>query len=110
VCWCAAPLRSVGLSHQADALSLQLDHGVQEQHILFVVLLASAKGGIHALHRAFPRVKIVVAGIDPDLKKRRIKSESPPPGRACSAARLDADLRRPRSSVDCGARRPERRR
>ncbi|PWN45060.1 uridine kinase, partial [Ceraceosorus guamensis] len=47
-----------------------LDHNVKEEHIIFVTLLASARGGVHALHRAFPRVKIVVGGVDPDLKRR----------------------------------------
>jgi uridine kinase len=49
-----------------------LDHGVLEQNIIFCCLLASAKGGVHALDRAFPAVKIVVAGVDPELKRRRI--------------------------------------
>jgi uridine kinase len=49
-----------------------LDHGVLEENVIFCCLLASAKGGVHALYRAFPKVKIVVAGVDPELKRRRI--------------------------------------
>ena len=53
-----------------------LDHGVQEEHLIFCCLLASAKGGVHALNRAFPKVKIVVAGVDPELKRRRVWDHS----------------------------------
>lgn len=53
------------------ALRVLLDHGVEESNIIFLTLLASAKGGVHALQRAFPKVRVVVAGIDPDLKKLR---------------------------------------
>lgn len=53
-----------------------LDHGVQEENLIFCCLLASAKGGVHALHRAFPKVKIVVAGVDPELKRRRVWDRS----------------------------------
>lgn len=49
-----------------------LDHGVLEENLIFCCLLASAKGGVHALNRAFPKVKIVVAGVDPELKRRRV--------------------------------------
>lgn len=54
------------------ALRVLLDHGVQEENIIFLTLLASAKGGINALQKAFPKVRIVVAGIDPHLQKLRI--------------------------------------
>ena len=54
------------------AIRVLLDHSVPEEQIIFVTLLASAKGGVHALHRAFPKVRIVVAGVDPGLEKLRI--------------------------------------
>ncbi|PWY98602.1 hypothetical protein BCV70DRAFT_201924 [Testicularia cyperi] len=54
------------------AIRVLLDHSVPEQQIVFLTLLASSHGGIHALNRAFPRVRIVVAGIDPGLQKLRI--------------------------------------
>ncbi|EPQ32225.1 uncharacterized protein PFL1_00422 [Pseudozyma flocculosa PF-1] len=54
------------------AIRVLLDHSVPEDQIIFLTLLASAKGGVHALHRAFPKVRIVVAGIDPGLEKLRI--------------------------------------
>ncbi|KAJ1028364.1 hypothetical protein NDA16_001534 [Ustilago loliicola] len=54
------------------AIRVLLDHSVPEDQIIFLTLLASSQGGIHALNRAFPRVKIVVAGVDPGLQKLRI--------------------------------------
>ncbi len=68
------------------AIRVLLDHGVPQERIVFVTLLASAKGGVHALARAFPKVRIVVAGIAPGLRRMRIPykqerrdtSEAPP--------------------------------
>ena len=54
------------------AIRVLLDHGVPQERIVFIALLASAKGGIHALLKAFPRVRIVVAGVDPGLRKTRV--------------------------------------
>ncbi|TKY87431.1 hypothetical protein EX895_004109 [Sporisorium graminicola] len=54
------------------AIRVLLDHSVPEDQIVFLTLLASSQGGIHALNRAFPRVRIVVAGVDPGLQKLRI--------------------------------------
>lgn len=54
------------------AIRVLLDHSVPEEQIIFLTLLASSQGGIHALNRAFPRVRIVVAGVDPGLQKLRI--------------------------------------
>ncbi|PWN49283.1 uridine kinase [Violaceomyces palustris] len=54
------------------AIRVLLDHSVPEEQIIFLTLLASAKAGLHALHRAFPKVRIVVAGVDPGLEKLRI--------------------------------------
>lgn len=51
-------------------IRVMLDHGVPEENIIFCCLLASVKGGVHVLHRAFPKVRIVVAGVNPDLKRR----------------------------------------
>lgn len=54
------------------AIRVLLDHSVPEDQIIFLTLLASSQGGIHALNRAFPRIRIVVAGVDPGLQKLRI--------------------------------------
>lgn len=58
------------------AIRVLLDHAVPPSQIIFVTLLASAQGGIHALQRAFPQVRIVVAGVDPGLQKLRISLQS----------------------------------
>lgn len=55
------------------AIRVMLDHCVPQENIVFVSILASAKGGIWALARAFPRVKIVLAGVDGGLRKCRIE-------------------------------------
>ncbi|SNX82820.1 related to uridine kinase [Melanopsichium pennsylvanicum] len=54
------------------AIRVLLDHSVPQDQIIFLTLLASSQGGIHALNRAFPRVSIVVAGVDAGLQKLRI--------------------------------------
>lgn len=59
------------------ALRVLLDHGVLPQHIVFVTLLASVKGGVHALQRAFPKVRIVTAAVGADLVKRRVYQPQP---------------------------------
>ena len=48
------------------AIRILLDHGVLESHIIFVTILASAKG-LHALARVFPEVKVIVADLDETL-------------------------------------------
>lgn len=58
------------------AIRVLLDHSVPEDQIIFLTLLASSQGGVHALNRAFPRVRIVVAGVDPGLQKLRIPWQS----------------------------------
>lgn len=55
------------------AIRVMLDHCVPQENIIFVSILASAKGGIWALARAFPQVKIVLAGVDGGLKKYKIE-------------------------------------
>jgi len=54
------------------AIRVILDHGIPPSQILFLALLASARGGVWAIHRAFPEVRIVVGGVDPGLRKMRI--------------------------------------
>ncbi|CAO1614007.1 unnamed protein product [Sympodiomycopsis kandeliae] len=55
------------------AIRIMLDHGVPEENIIFLSILASAKGGIWALAKAFPKVRIILACVDPGLKKLRIQ-------------------------------------
>ena len=48
------------------AIRILLDHGVPEENITFITILASLQG-LHALGRVFPGVKVIVAGIDDTL-------------------------------------------
>ena len=48
------------------AIRILLDHGVSEEKIIFVTILASLRG-LHALARVFPGVQVIVAGIDDTL-------------------------------------------
>lgn len=48
------------------AIRVLLDHGVQEDRIIFVTILAAPRG-VHVLSRLFPKVKIVTGGADPTL-------------------------------------------
>ena len=43
-----------------------LDHGVPEDKITFITILASSRG-LHTLARAFPKVKVIVGGLDETL-------------------------------------------
>lgn len=48
------------------AIRVLLDHGVQEDRIIFVTFLAAPRG-VHILNRLFPKVKIVTGSADPTL-------------------------------------------
>lgn len=50
------------------AIRLMLDHGVQEDHIVFVTFLV-APSGISVLHRTFPQVKVVTGAMDAGLRE-----------------------------------------
>lgn len=60
------------------AVRVLLDHGVPPSQIVFLALLASAQGGVHALAQAFPELKIVVAGVDPGLKRSLVPDQDAP--------------------------------
>ncbi|KAJ1864857.1 Uridine kinase [Coemansia sp. RSA 2703] len=57
------------------AIRICLDHGVLEEHIVFVSLLATPQG-VHAIQVAFPQVKIVVALLDPHIGKDELLIKS----------------------------------
>ena len=46
-----------------------LDHGVLEEHILFLTLLVARVGGIHVVRRAFPKVRIITGAIDDSMQE-----------------------------------------
>jgi uridine kinase len=48
------------------AIRILLDHGVPEDHITFITILASPRG-LHALARVFPQVKVIAAALDETL-------------------------------------------
>ena len=48
------------------AIRILLDHGVPEEHITFITILASSRG-LQALGRVFPNVKVVAAALDETL-------------------------------------------
>jgi len=50
------------------AIRVLLDHGVQQDHIIFVTFLV-AQRGILVLRRAFPLVKVVCGAIDGGLRE-----------------------------------------
>ena len=52
------------------AIRVLLDHGVRPDHIIFVTFLVARTGGIAALHRAFPDVRIVCGAVDDSLVER----------------------------------------
>jgi uridine kinase len=52
------------------AIKVLLDHGVLEERIIFICLLCSRIGGIQAISKAFPRIRIVSGAIDDELEER----------------------------------------
>lgn len=51
------------------AIRVLLDHGVQEGHIIFLTFLVARRGGVHAIHKAFPGIRILTAAADPVLRE-----------------------------------------
>jgi uridine kinase len=45
------------------AIRILLDHGVPEDQITFMTILASSRG-LQALARVFPKVKVIAAALD----------------------------------------------
>jgi uridine kinase len=51
------------------AIRVLLDHGIPQNHIIFVTFLVARHGGINVLHRAFPHVRIVCGAVDDEMKE-----------------------------------------
>jgi len=51
------------------AIRILLDHGVKEDHIVFVAFLVARTGGVSVLRKAFPGVKIVCGAVDDCMKE-----------------------------------------
>ncbi|BGP49578.1 Uridine kinase [Rhodotorula kratochvilovae] len=58
------------------AVRILLDHGVQEDHIIVSTILVSRVGGVWALKRAFPKVRIVSSMADDGLEERWEKTHN----------------------------------
>ena len=52
------------------AIRVLLDHGVPQNHIIFVTFLVARHGGIVVLRRAFPDVRIICSAVDNQLTER----------------------------------------
>lgn len=50
-------------------IRILLDHGVPEEHIVFLTFLVARIGGIDVVRRAFPKVKIITGAIDDEVKE-----------------------------------------
>jgi hypothetical protein len=50
-------------------IRILLDHGVPEEHIVFLTFLVARIGGIDVLRRAFPKVRIITGAIDDEVKE-----------------------------------------
>ncbi|ORY74045.1 uridine kinase family-domain-containing protein [Leucosporidium creatinivorum] len=73
------------------AVRVLLDHGVPEENVLLCTILVSKVGGVWALRRAFPRVRIVSSAADDGLEERTEETRAGPkkvfaitPGFGCS--------------------------
>lgn len=51
------------------AIRTLLDHGVRQDHIIFVTFLVARNGGVSVLHKAFPKVRIVCGAVDEGLRE-----------------------------------------
>jgi len=52
-----------------------LDHGVKQDHIIFVTYLVARGGGIAVLRRAFPHVHITCAAVDNEMREGWLDGE-----------------------------------
>ncbi|KAL7422385.1 Uridine kinase [Cryptotrichosporon argae] len=59
------------------AIRVLLDHGVQEQNIIFLTYLVAARA-VHTVRRAFPAVRIVTAAVDRGLEEMRFPLRAGP--------------------------------
>jgi uridine kinase len=65
------------------AIRVLLDHGVQENHIIFVTFLAGPCG-VSVLNRTFPQVKVIAGEVDSKMREvwlEALGDDSPVEGR-----------------------------
>lgn len=51
------------------AIRVLLDHGVRQDHIIFVTFLVARGGGVSVIRKAFPDIKIVCAAVDDEMRE-----------------------------------------
>ncbi|KAJ3744425.1 armadillo/beta-catenin/plakoglobin [Lentinula detonsa] len=51
------------------SIRILLEHGVKQDHIIFVTFLVARTGGITTLRRAFPHVRIVCGTVDNEMRE-----------------------------------------
>jgi uridine kinase len=70
------------------AVRVLLDHGVPEENIVLCTILVTKikKGGIWALNRAFPKVRIVTSAADDGLEERIEETRDGPKKVSCDLA------------------------
>jgi len=61
------PTLASGASSQM-AIRVLLDHGVPEENILFITVIAAPRG-LHLLAHSYPKVTIVTSAVDPGLNE-----------------------------------------
>jgi uridine kinase len=54
------------------AIRVLLDHGVKQEHIIFVTMLMAASHGISVLRKAFPLVSYVCGAVDKSIEEREV--------------------------------------
>lgn len=57
------------------ALRVLLDHGVRPDHIVFVTFLVARYGGVRALRRTFPDLRIICGAVDDALNERWVEPD-----------------------------------
>lgn len=55
------------------SIRILLDHGVCEDHIVVVTFLVALEGGISVLRKAFPKIKVVCAAVDNEMREAWIE-------------------------------------
>lgn len=58
------------------ALRVLLDHGVKQEHIVYLAFLVARGGGIRVIRRAFPDVRIVCGALDDGLGEGWVSSKT----------------------------------
>ncbi|ELU40731.1 armadillo/beta-catenin/plakoglobin [Rhizoctonia solani AG-1 IA] len=63
------------------AIRVLLDHGVAEDHIIFVTFLGVPRGGMAVIRKTFPGIRFVCGAVDDGLQEAWLHHEDGTPGR-----------------------------